>query len=274
MRHLILPLLLLPAAAEATPWSKESWGVSLNLPSGWKSAEQNGVLLLGSDAEAGLILVRFLPTTSEDELRRGFANGVNEQGVQLSPMGEPQAFGAHGLAGELSGFGADGSSLRAYSVAMRSSFGGAAVVFGLTTEAHYAVIKQRTEALAKSVRFEQPRRPKGSALLAGRFEYIYVSPSGGYSREAKITLCADGRFSKGGEMAGSGAAGSAVTNHNNGGTWSAEGEGDAGQITLSYGNGQSEVLPYRISRDPRDQSGYGPAVVIGSTKYQRVGDCR
>lgn len=34
---------------------------------------------------------------------------------------------------------------------------------------------------------------------------------------------------------------------------------------------QSETLEYRVSRDPKDRSGYGPGVTIGSTKYQKTG---
>jgi hypothetical protein len=144
-------------------------------------------------------------------------------------------------------------------------------VLGLTTAEKYATLKARTEAVAQSVSFSAPKMPKGADVLAGRYEYVYVSPVGGYTREAKITLCADGRFSKGGEMAGSGAGWGAVNNHNNGGTWSSQGDALSGQITLTYNNGQSETLQYRVSQDPKDRGGYGPGVTIGSTKYQKSG---
>lgn len=276
-----LLLSLAPAQAQAEggglPWKKDAWGVELRVPAGWRSGEHNGALLMGSDSEAGLIVVRYLPKTTKAELVSGYQSGVNEGGVRLSPSGEAQEFKAQGgtaLSGELSGATAEGSTLKAQSVAVLSRWGGAAVVFGLTDEAHFAGLRPRVEEIAKSLRFREPKAPQGAEVLAGRFEYVYVSKSGSYSREAKITLCADGRFTKGGELAGSGSAGSAVSAHNNGGTWSSEGDGESGQLTLLYGNGATETLPYRVSRDPRDRSAYGPAVSIGDTKYQRTGDCR
>lgn len=274
----LLTLLAAPVPALAdTPWKKEAWGLELRVPAAWRSAEQNGVLLLGSDTEAGLIVVRHLPKTTKAELSAGYQAGVRESGVALEPSGEPterKAPGGTALSGELSGSAADGSALKAQSIAVLSRFGGAAVVFGLTDEAHFEGIRPRVVAIAESIRFSEPKRAKGAEVLSGRFEYVYVSKTGSYSREAKITLCADGRFSKGGELAGSGAAGAAVTAHNNQGTWSAEGDGESGQLTLVYGNGATETLPYRVSRDPRDQSAFGPALSIGDTKYQRTGDCR
>ncbi len=272
---------LAPALAQAqssgVPWRKDAWGLELRVPTGWRSGEQNGVLLMGGDSEAGLIVVRYLPKTTQAELVSGYQGGVNEEGVRLSPSGEAQEFKAPGgtaLSGELSGLSAEGATLRAQSVAVLSRWGGAAVVFGLTDEAHFAGLRARVEEIARSLRFREPKAPKGAEVLAGRFEYVYVSKSGSYSREAKITLCADGRFTKGGELAGSGSAGSAVSAHHNGGTWSSEGDRESGQLTLLYRDGSTETLPYRVSRDPRDQSAYGPAVSIGDTKYQRTGDCR
>lgn len=274
----LIALLAAPVQALAdTPWKKEAWGVELRVPAGWRSGEQNGVLLMGSETEAGLIVVRYFPKTTQAELSAGYQAGVSESGVRLEPSGKAREFkvpGGTALSGELSGSAADGSTLEALSIAVLSRWGGAAVVFGLTDEAHFAGIRSRVEAVAESVRFSEPKKAKGADLLSGRFEYVYVSKTGSYSREAKITLCADGRFSKGGELAGSGAAGSAVTAHNNQGTWSAEGDGDSGQLTLLYANGTSETLPYRVSHDPRDRSAFGPAVSIGDTKYQRTGACR
>jgi hypothetical protein len=54
------------------------------------------------------------------------------------------------------------------------------------------------------------------------------------------------------------------------------GDGMQGSITLTYNNGQSETLNYRVLEDPRDRSAYGAGMVIGPTKYQRTGtgDCR
>ena len=282
---IILALLALSSGATAapsgkgTPFEKESWGVRLTVPGGWRAGEKDGLLLLGGESEAGLIVVRFVPQTSREAMLAEYGRGLHEQGMSLQPSGPAQDFRASGgkaVAGELVGSGPNGLQYRARAIGLLSRSGGGLLVFGLATADKYATVKARTEAVAQSVTFSAPKTPKGADVLAGRYEYVYVAPQGGYTREAKITLCSDGRFSKGGEMSGFGNAGSAVTSRNNGGTWRSQGDALEGQITLLYNSGQSETLPYRVSQDPRDRSGYGPAVTIGPTKYQKAGpgNCR
>jgi len=272
-----------PAAAapsgKGTIFEKESWGVRLTVPAGWRAGEKDGMLLIGGESEAGLIIVRFVQQVSREAMLAEYGRGLHEQGINLMPSGPAQdwkAPGGQAVAGELAGSGPNGLQYRARAIGLFSRFGGGLIAFGLTTADKYATVKARTEAVAQSVSFKAVKAPKGADLLAGRYEYVYVAPQGGYTREAKITLCSDGRFSKGGEMSGSGSAGSAVTNHNNGGTWSSQGDALQGQITLSYNNGQRETLPYRVSQDARDRSAYGAAVTIGNTKYQKSGpgNCR
>ena len=198
--------------------------------------------------------------------------------MPMTPAQDYRAPGGKGVAGELAGMGPNGAQVRGRAIGLLSQFGGGLVVFGLTSAEQYPTLKARTEAVAHSVSFTAPKMPKGAEALAGHYEYSFYSPTGGYSRQSKITLCSNGRFSKGGEMAGSGQVGSqaptnwgAATNHNNGGTWNSQGDALQGTITLNYGNGQSETLEYRVSQDPQDRSGYGAGVTIGSTKYQKTG---
>jgi hypothetical protein len=151
-------------------------------------------------------------------------------------------------------------------------FGGALVVAGLTTPPQFPTLKARADALATSATFTKP--PKVSSL-AGNYEWFYLSKDGQYSRESRITLCRSGAFQRSGEMAGSGAAGSAVVDHGNHGTWAATGDASSGTLTLTYGSGASESLPFRVSTRPQDRSAYGPGVTIGDTLYQKTGpgDC-
>jgi hypothetical protein len=113
---------------------------------------------------------------------------------------------------------------------------------------------------------------KNGVLVAGRYEFVHVSPSGGYSREAAITLCRSGRFTRRGELSGSGGAGSAATSRREGGTWRAAGSAAAGTLTLTWGDGTSTTPQYRASQNANDRSAYGPALHIGDTLYQKTGD--
>lgn len=254
--------------ATAGQWSHPTWGLDFALPAGWKAGERDGLVLLGSDTEAGLILVRFLPKTDRQMLAAGYREGLQESGVSLMPTRAIEDFAGRGLAGELGGMGQDGSRLTARVIGIPTPFGDAAVFLGVTTAEKYATLKTRVEALAASASFTQPKIPPANVAIAARYMYIYVSTSGGsYSREDKLSLCANGTFFRGGEMAGSGAAGSAVTSRQNGGTWSADGDGQNGTVYLRYGNGSVEQLRYQKS---------GLDIVLNGKKYGRWGDgsCR
>jgi hypothetical protein len=174
------------------------------------------LLLLGSDTEAGLV---------------------------ARPVAAATAFDARGgpaVAGVLEGRRQDGATLRFRTVGVLSRDGGAVVVTGLTTPEHYPTLAARTEAMARAVTFREPPR---TAQIAGDDQFIYVSKSGSSSREARATPCQSGRFTRSGEMAGAGAAGSAVTSNRNGGTWRAVGDASAGTITLTFGDGTVTALP-------------------------------
>jgi hypothetical protein len=259
-----------PAAANtpsAGRWSHPYWGLDFAIPAGWKAAERDGIVLLGSDTEAGLIIVRFMPKTDRQMLLAGYREGIQESGVNLLPTKQAEEFAAganRGLAGELGGLAQDGSRLSARIIAVQTQFGDAAVFLGLTTNEKYAGLKPRVEALAASSTFTQPKMPPANQVIAARYAYIYVSTVGGsYSREDKLSLCANGTFFRGGEMSGSGNAGSAVVWRNNAGQWSADGDGQNGTVTLRYGNGQVEQLRYQKS---------GLDIVLNGKKYGRLGD--
>ena len=149
-------------------------------------------------------------------------------------------------------------------IALPSPFGDAAVVMGLTTEEKYPQLKARTEDAAATIAFTQPKLPPVNQMIAGNYYYIYVSKSGGtYSREDKLMLCANGMFSRGGEMYGNFNTGSAASQSANSGTWRADGNGQTGSITLMYRNGKSETMRYQKS---------GQDIVLNGKKYGANGN--
>jgi hypothetical protein len=248
-------------------WSDETWGVTLDLPAGWKAAMRDGILLLGSDTEAGLMVVRFSPKTDRAALTAGYSQGLQESGVNLlptSPIADFAAGANRGLAGELGGMAQNGSRLTARVVGVPTPFGDAAIFLGVTTPEQYAKLKPRVEALAAGASFQKPKIPPANVTVAGQYYYIFTSTSGGsYSREDSLSLCANGMFRRKGEMSGSGAAGSAATANAYAGSWSADGDGQAGTVTLQYRNGSSERLRYQKA---------GVDIVLNGKKYGRFGD--
>lgn len=100
--------------------------------------------------------------------------------------------------------------------------------------------------------------------------------SGSYSREQRAALCNDGTFYMGSETGSSGTSGTAGISNGDSGRWTAQGNEMRGTLTLSFADGRREQIPYETSTNPKDRSGYGPAVIFDGTNYQRTGDgnCR
>lgn len=256
-----------PPVPSAGRYSHQFWGLSFAVPGAWKANERDGMVLLGSDTEAGLIIVRFERSVNKQMMLTEYSKGLSESGVTLTPAtrAEDYAAGANrGVAGELAGMAGNSSQLRARVIAVQSQFGDAAIILGLTTQEKYAALKPRVEEIAASVAFTQPRTPPANQMVAGNYYWIYVSTSGGnYSREDKLMLCANGMFSRGGETYSSGSAGMAGLHSGYSGSWSADGDGQNGTITLRYRNGKTESLRYQKS---------GLDIVLNGKKYGRNGD--
>ncbi|MBX9599559.1 MAG: hypothetical protein K2X35_01095 [Bryobacteraceae bacterium] len=265
------PITFLPAqASPQTPHARRfhqpKWGLSFAPPPNWNAAERDGLLLLGSPTEPGLIVIRFQRRTGEPQLRAGYAAGLEEAGMKLvaaAPIQTTQAGASPALAGELAGASAEGP-VTARVIAVLSPFGDAAVILAITTNANYARLKAHADALAATVMFSEPAKFAARDAIAGQYMYYYQGASGGaYSRQEVLNLCANGTFSRGGETHGSGSAGAAVISSANSGHWLADGDDHQGAITLIFRNGDRDELAYRKS---------GPDIVLNGKKYGRFGD--
>jgi hypothetical protein len=269
------------APASGPHYQQAQWGVSFSTPAQWFVTDKQVALLMASNTEPGLMIVRFLRKTTADKLRTGYAEGLAEDGVRLMPVSQLQTFPVgklQGLAGELAGLSNQGQRLKARIIGVPTPFGDAAVVLGVTTEDKYPRLKATTDALAASLGFAQPKATPVRELLAGRYEFFsgHSTYSGSYSRQAKLSLCANGAFYSNSETSSSGTGGLAGVHGGGGGTWTADGDEFHGTAIVTYPNGQRETYEYVVSMDPKDRSYYGPAVSFGGTKYQRTGDgnCR
>lgn len=261
-----------PAAPAAGRWAHPYWGLEFAPPPGWKVAEREGNVLLGSDTEPGLMLARFMPGANRQMLLQGYGEGLKEEGVTLMPSARAEDFkaGANaGVAGELAGMAQNGSQLKARVIGVLTPFGDAAVFMGITTADKYAGLKPRVDALAASAGFTRPKIPPANVAVAGQYFYYYSSnltSVGGsnYSREDSLSLCSNGMFRRKGETY------AAQPNQWNvygqggyAGSWAADGDGQNGTITLTYANGRVERLRYQKS---------GPDIVLNGRKYGRNGD--
>ncbi|MGA2329803.1 MAG: hypothetical protein ABSH05_26430 [Bryobacteraceae bacterium] len=241
--------------------------MGFDVPPSWKVTDRTSLLLMGSDAEPGLIVIRLVRGTNKTALLSDYGEGLTEEGLRLMPSSPASEFAAgpyQGVSGELAGLAADRSQIKARIVAVMSPFGDAAVVLGMTTAEKYAQLKPRVDAIAASVSFVKPRSQPVNMAVAGQYYFFYSSSVGSYSREDTLNLCANGMFNRGGEMSASQAGewGSA-SQSGAAGKWSAEGNDYQGLITLSYSNGRSAQVSYQRS---------GSDMLFDGRKYARFGD--
>lgn len=114
-----------PASAKVPPgrpaggardsrFEHEKWGLSFTVPPNWKVGERQGVLLLGSDTEAGLIIIRLARRTSLEQLVQDYGEGMEEEGLQLMPTAEAQEFPGRAEPRHGGRAGRDGPRRRAY----------------------------------------------------------------------------------------------------------------------------------------------------------------
>lgn len=220
---------------------------------------------MGSDTEAGLIIIRLVRRTTLEQLVKDYGEGMQEEGLQLMPTMQAQEFPAgqnRAVAGELAGTAQDGAQIRARTIAVASPFGDAAVVLGMTTEVKYAGLKPRVETIASSFSFTQPQAPPVLEAIAGQWYYFSSSSFG--SSERYLNLCSDGRFSETSSIYSSGSAGTAY-GEDRGGTaqWTADGDENQGTVTVTYPNGKTSQFQYQRS---------GGGLYVGGNKYARYGD--
>lgn len=252
------------ATTRGSRYRHDNWGISFVTPPGWKVGERQGLLLMGSDTEAGLIIIRLARRTSLQQLVQDYGEGMQEEGLQLMPTVQAQEFPAgqnQAAAGELAGVAQDGARIRARAVAVASPFGDAAVVLGMTTEEKYAGLKPRVESIASSFQFSQPQAPPVLEAIAG--QYYYISSSSYGSSERYIDMCSDGRFSSRSGTYSTGGAGTAYGEGGQSAQWTAEGGGNQGVIVVTYPNGNTERYEYRRS---------GSDLNVNGRTFARYGD--
>jgi len=253
-----------PAPSRGARYRHEKLGVSFVQPPGWKVGERQGSLLMGSDTEAGLIIIRLARRTTLEQLVQDYGEGMQEQGLQLMPTMQAQEFPAgqnRAVAGELAGTAQDGARIRARAVAVASPFGDAAVVMGMTTEEKYAGLKPRVETIASSFQFSPPQAPPVLEAIAG--QWFYISSSSFGSSERYLNLCSDGRYSERSDIYSSGSAGTAYGESGNTAQWTADGDENQGTVTVTYPNGETSQFQYRRG---------GGGLYVGGSKYARYGD--
>lgn len=187
------------AATGGTYKSAEGW--SVRAPTNWKFGEKAGRVLFGSDTEAGLIVAWFTQGTTYQQMQEIAAQGINEEGLVLSPTGAAQPVqtpAGKGLGVDMQGTAQNGQQLVARVVGVASA-SGAVAILGITSPQQIAQLRPKVDSMAKSVAFFKPTIPAGVQFLRGSL----CNYSGGSTASWTKRVNFDGRghCSSGSEMA-------------------------------------------------------------------------
>ena len=240
-------------------------GVSFAVPAGWNGQKQNDAVYLTSTSYKGFIVITRHAYNSIQEMAKEAGQGIVDESTntRLMPVAPFQPFGKNGMVGEFSGT-AQGQNARTFAVGLISPQGGGVTIMAATESASYSSdYSDFVLAIAGSLSFLPAGAQSGPPAAAPQGEgdmslmkyfagewYSYSSGStiyGGAGTERKMTLCPDGLYRDSSEFSASGAGEWGAVNAQQGwGRWTIQGDRNQGVILVTYPNGRTRQIPYRV----------------------------
>lgn len=229
----------------------QGWG--FRVPRKWKHAEREGAVMLGSDSEAGLILVQAEAVTDTEKLHQGLLEILAKTGsfAEPPPFKTARVKAGRAVYTEAEGTAADGAAMRVRAVGVIGKLGTVAVL-GLTTPGKkFENIRRRVDSIARSVHFFKPQTSPGLRFVMGEWFGYSGGSGGGTSRW--LAFCPDGRFFFERESSYSGGAGTdgawgAVGKGGDHGRWKAVGDNSRGTVFVTNPDGSEVEIRYQSKR--------------------------
>jgi len=244
-----LLLLLLPATAmgqSGTTIDARSYGYSFKGPAGWIHQDlQNGSHFFGSNTIAGLVAVYPHAYDSKEEAKAyAQANGIEEDGMMLLPMGQIENYSTNGIIGIFTGR-AQGSAINAAMISLFSPHGGGVSVLVITSPEKF---DDTYPALAMSVANSVSLvRPVESQLAQqwrqglSNKKLTYYNTTSNSTEKKTLVLYENGWFIYGDQSSYSsrdyGSDFSSASQGEDGGKWKILGDGQAILLQLTYNDG-------------------------------------
>ncbi len=265
----ILCCLLFRSAAQTPlegPIDYPQLGISFTVPAGWVANESEGLIYLGSEKAAGLILMSIHELRTMEELEASLGEGFSEDGIELFAIGKAEVLRPDVATMEYNGKIEDGSA-GGLGIAMLNPHGNGISIVALSLEkTDLGPVRSAAMALMESVRFRKVEYTGPSAehwrrhLTNTRLTRIegYSSPGategtigGGYSSEVRIDLCAEGFTLNGNSLV---SAGGADVSGSSGGRTSSEGKWDVvaapnGSPLLQLDHANGERSEFKLDED-------------------------
>lgn len=214
MKNLIITLLFFPillAAQETGHRDYPNLGISFDIPEGWIGQENATGYVMGSQTEAGIVVMMPHQARDINQLKLEAQQGVaDNQGTNLALSGEIEDFTKQGLQGLYQGT-VNFQPAKAYAVGLINPYGTGVTVIAMTTADQFTeTYKDLARKVASSVKFckieiKESDSEWGEILKNARLTYMNSYNSGGgsydgyltgggYSDKEQIDLCAQGYF--------------------------------------------------------------------------------
>jgi hypothetical protein len=251
----------------------QGWG--FRVPKAWKHVVRGDGVAMGSDSEAGLILVMAESATNPAVLQQGLGEALGRMGLKVGSVPRLQSgrFPAgRAVFTEVSGTATDGTRLRVRAVGVLGKTG-TVVVLGVTVPApsKFGTLRRRVDEIARTVHFFKPKVAPGSRFVAGEWWSYTSAALGGGGTEKSLAFCPNGAFYSSSESSYSGGAGTdrawgVVGQGGADGQWSARGDLRQGVVIVSYKDGSTSEIRYH-AKGKNDASFDGRA--YGRTGWKR-----
>ncbi len=232
-------------------------GIAFRIPDGWTGQETESGYIMGSDKEAGFILLMTHESKDIEQLKQEARQGIYEEGGTLLQLyGELEPIGNAGVGGMFTGM-LEYNQAQAYIAAVLNPFGTGVTVMAVTDPPHYSDrYKTLAKEVAESLKFATPKESPvvkewEQTLKGAKLTYMSSSSSSGYSSYGysstteEILLCPNGRFTyyyNSSISAGSsGVSGFSNNNDDGQGTWKVISEGgETAILQLDYTDGRQD----------------------------------
>jgi len=243
--------------------SDPQWGYGFNLPAGWKWQKSGEGALLGHDTIAGLIVVFPHTAGSYQEVQSWMREGLQEEGVMLSPSGPIKQLGSNAMGGDYQGLW-EGQQARARGIGTWSPNGGGAIIIAVSTPEKFSPqLSKPAEDIARSMRYFKVDVSTMTKHFAGY--WWYYSGTSSISHERIIYLGPDGTYSEKGEDAANVGNYDQYGNMNNQylgnyqdrtqGRWTVRGNKNTGVIAVTRANGSSFEIGYQVKSSNNQKYG-------------------
>jgi len=273
----VLPFLLLVLLLPATVLSQSSatidskaYGYSFKSPDGWVHQDaQNGSHLFGSNTIPGLIAVFPHAYDNKDEVKAyAQANGIQEDGMSLTPLGKIDYFSSNGIIGTFTGR-ADGSAVKVAVISLFAPHGGGVSVFAATSPEEfndsYVVL---AKSIANSIKLYRPVESKlvkeWRTGLSNK-KLTYYNTTSNMAEKSTLLLYENGWFIYGDESSYSStdyaSTFSSASTSDDGGKWVILGDDHEVQLQLTFNDGSTYLYSLRL------KEGSATQVMIDGRRY-------